>query len=95
MSFEPILAGGAMLSGAPTAGQAILMLLDGLQPVGITTILFDPHSLLSSLGAAAKINSVLPVQVIESGAFSNLGTVIAPYSQASFGSPILSVRLGI
>jgi hypothetical protein len=91
--FEPILAGGAILTQAPTYGQALLMLLDGLQPRGITTFVLDQNNMAAVLGAAASINSIMPVQILESGAFLDLGTVITPISQAKVGTPILKIRL--
>jgi hypothetical protein len=48
---------------------------------------------LDPLGAVAKVNSILPVHVLESGAFLNLGTVISPVSQAKYGQPILRIRM--
>jgi uncharacterized protein (TIGR01319 family) len=91
--YEPVLAGGAVLTQAPTPGQAMLMLLDGLQPTGITTLVLDQNNLAAVLGAAVSVTSILPVQVLESGAFLNLGTVISPVSRAKLGTPILRVRL--
>jgi hypothetical protein len=91
--YEPILAAGAVLTQAPTRGQAMLMLLDGLQPTGITTLVLDQNNLAAVLGAAVSVTSILPVQVLESGAFLNLGTVISPVSQAKVGTPILRLRL--
>ncbi len=91
--FEPIIAAGAALAGAPTPSQCALMILDGLQPIGVTTLVADPNSLAAALGAAARLNPVLPVQVLESGAFQNLGTVISPVSGAPTGAPILHARL--
>jgi hypothetical protein len=92
-SFEPILAGGAAITGAATASQKLLMLLDGLQPVGISTLALDQYNLLAMLGASVEANSLLPVQVIDSGALSYLATVISPFSNASYGTPIVRVRL--
>lgn len=91
--FEPIIASGAILAALATPGQALLTLLDGVQPRGVTTIILDAHSLTPSLGAVAQINPVLPVQVLESGAFLNLGTVISPVSSARAGSSIMRMRL--
>jgi hypothetical protein len=91
--FEPILASGTILTQAPTPGQAMLMLLDGLQPIGITTLVLDQNNLAASLGAAGSMTPLLPVQVLESGAFLNLGTVISPVSPAKAGTPILKIRL--
>ena len=93
VSFEPILAGGAVLTNAPTPAQAMLMLLDGLQPVGISTIILDQNTLTASLGTIAAFNPILPVQVLESGAFLNLGTVICPVTKARFGTPVMNIRL--
>ena len=91
--FEPILAGGGALSDAPTPGQSLLLLLDALQPVGITSIILDQNNLLPLLGAAAEFNHLLPVQVLESGAFMSMGTIISVISNASYGTPVLKVRL--
>ena len=91
--FEPILAGGSVITRAPTLGQSLLILLDAIQPVGITTVILDKNNLLPALGAAASINAILPVQVLESGAFLGLATVIAPYANVRTGTSILRGRL--
>lgn len=93
LSFEPIIASGSILTHGATPGQALMMLLDGIQPVGVTTLVLDAHGLLPALGALAEANPMLPVQVIESNAFINLGTVIAPRCKARYGTPVLKVRL--
>jgi hypothetical protein len=91
--FEPILAGGGAVSDAPTPGQSLLLLLDALQPVGITSIILDQNNLLPLLGAAAEFNQLMPVQVLESGAFMSLGTIVSVISMASYGLPVLRARL--
>lgn len=91
--FEPILAGGGALSDAPTPGQSLLLLLDALQPVGITSIILDQNNLLPLLGAASESNHLLPVQVLESGAFMSLGTIVSVISPATYGTPVIKARL--
>jgi hypothetical protein len=91
--FEPIIAGGGALSDASRPGQGLLLLLDSLQPVGVTTVILDQNNLLPLLGAAAAQNNILPVQVIESGAFLSIGTVIAPVVSTAYGNPILRAVL--
>ncbi len=91
--FEPILACGSVITRAPTLGQSLLILLDAIQPLGVTTLILDQNYLLPALGAAASRNPILPVQILESGAFMGLATVVAPYSGARPGTPILSGRL--
>jgi hypothetical protein len=91
--FEPIVATGSILTNAPSRGQALLTLLDGLQPTGVTTIVLDQNNIMPALGAAAQVNSILPVQVLESSTFVNLGTVISPYGRAPYGALALRVKV--
>ncbi len=81
------------MSDASRPGQSLLLLLDGLQPVGITTIILDQNNLLPLLGVAASLNNILPVQVLESGAFLSVGTVVSPVASARYGASILKARL--
>jgi len=92
-SIEMVMASGAVLTNAPTHGQSLLMLLDALQPVGVTRFVLDKNNLLPALGVAAERNTILPVHVIESWAFTTLSTVISPVSNAKYGAPILRARI--
>jgi hypothetical protein len=91
--FEPVIASGAALTLAPTPGEAMLILLDALQPCGITTMVLDRYHLLPMLSVAGEAQPVLPVHVMNSNSFENLGTVIAPVSNASEGEKILSAQV--
>jgi hypothetical protein len=91
--FEPVIAMGSVLTRAPNLPQALLMLLDGLQPTGITTLVLDQNHLAPSLGAIAAINPLLVVQLLESNTFLTLGTVISPIGEARPGTPVLRVRM--
>lgn len=91
--FDPILACGSALSDISQPGEGLLLLLDALQPVGVTTVILDQNNLLPLLGAGADRNPLLPVQVLESGAFLSVGTVIAPVVTATPGATILRARL--
>ncbi len=91
--FEPIVAAGSVLTHAPSPGQALLTVLDGLQPTAVTTVILDQNDLLPSLGAAANINSILPIHILESNAILNLATVITAVGNARLGAPILRVKI--
>ncbi len=93
--FEPILATGSVLTRATNLAQSMLMLLDGLQPTGVTTFVLDQSQLAPVLGASAAINPVLAVQVLESSAFLNLGTVISPVGKARPDTPVLRVQMNV
>jgi hypothetical protein len=89
--FEPILARGTAFAQNASPGKVLLALLDGLQPTGITTLLFDQSNLAAALGAAAAINPTLVVQVIEANML-NLGAVISPIGEARPGTSILRMQ---
>jgi hypothetical protein len=91
--YNLIVASGATLSRAATPIQSLLMLLDGLQPVGITNLALDQNGLTPALGAIAEFSPLLPIQVLDSGAYMRLVTIIAPLSEARYGTPILEARL--
>jgi hypothetical protein len=91
--FEPIVATGSVLTRAPTAGHSLLTLIDAVQPTSITTLVLDQSNLAASLGAAASVNPILAVQVLESSAFLSLATVISPISNTRPGTPILRLRV--
>jgi hypothetical protein len=91
--FDPIIAGGAALSDASRPGQSLLLLLDSVQPVGISTVILDQNNLMPMLGAAASQNNILPVHVLESGAFLSVGTVISPVVSAKYGASILKAKV--
>ncbi|MHC1740335.1 MAG: glutamate mutase L [Anaerolineaceae bacterium] len=91
--YETILCSGAALTQAANPRQLLLMLLDGLQPKGLTTIILDSHSILSTLGAIARTLPILPVQVLESSAFANLATVVSVQSTLRVGSQVVRAHL--
>ncbi len=91
--LDLIIGGGGVVSEGASLGQSLLLLLDAIQPVGIIQMLLDQNNLLPSLGVAAARNSYLPVQVIESGAFIGLGTVISVNASAAYGEQVLRAKL--
>ena len=91
--FEPIIVRGSVITNAPSLSQSLMMILDGVQPTGISRVILDKNSLAPALGALAGINSMLSVQVLESSAFINLGTVISPVGKARGGDPILRITI--
>ena len=92
-AVEPIIGAGRILTEAPKRYQSLSVLLDGLQPTGVTTLALDQNGLLPGLGALAEINPLMTVQVIESNTFLNLGTIIAPIGISRLGTPVLRIRL--
>ncbi|MCH8092996.1 MAG: glutamate mutase L [Chloroflexi bacterium] len=91
--MEPIIASGGAIARAPRPGYAALALLDAVQPRGITTLVLDPYNLVPAVGAAAKLLPMITVQVLESGSFVSLGTVVSPVGRGHEGRPVLRIRI--
>ena len=91
--LEPIIATGGAIAQAPRPGYAALALLDAVQPRGITTLVLDPYNLVPAVGAAAGLLPMITVQVLESGSFVSLGTVVSPVGRGREGKPVLRIRI--
>jgi hypothetical protein len=81
-SFEPILASGAALADAPSPAQGLLLLLDAIQPVGVSTIILTVTTDAAWAAGAQQhtAGAGSGVRVLES-----LGTVVSrsPCRQAT------------
>jgi len=91
--LEPIIGSGSVLGQAPRPGQAALMMLDALEPIGVTTLVLDTCGLLPALGACALAQPLATVQALGAGALATLGTVVTPVGRARMGDTILSLRI--
>ncbi|HLJ35455.1 MAG TPA: glutamate mutase L [Ktedonobacteraceae bacterium] len=94
LDADLILATGGVLSHAPRYGQSALMLLDALQPRGVTSLVLDRTMLVPQLGAVATVAPVAAVQVNENDAVTHrLGTCVIPFGAIPQGQ--IAVRVGI
>ncbi len=84
---------GGVLSQAPQPAQAALILLDAIQPVGVSTVALDKTSLLPQLGALALVQSLAAAQVVGRDGFLKLGTVIALAGRGRAGSVALRMKM--
>jgi hypothetical protein len=91
--FEPILLSGSVVNRTATPMQSLLAILDGIQPLGISPLILDKHAILPILGVAGMLDPLLPVQILESSAFTNLATVVSTASNSRLGNTILETRL--
>ncbi len=91
--LDPILISGGGTIYMPRPGQALLTVLDGLQPMGISTILLDLNRAAPALGAVAGIKPLAAASAVESGALVSLGTVISPVGKGRNNEVILRVRI--
>lgn len=91
--FHLIVGRGGAVANAPHYGQAALILLDALQPVGVSGLAVDKFGLLAPLGAVAMVNPLAASQVMDRDALLNLGTVVAPVGSAREGEVALTFKI--
>ncbi len=91
--FDLLLASGGRLTHAAHPAEAVLTLLDVLEPCGVTNLAFDPASLLPPLGAIAALHPLATVQVLARDGLVRLGAVVAPIGRGRPGH--LAVRVVI
>ncbi|HEX6387600.1 MAG TPA: glutamate mutase L, partial [Anaerolineae bacterium] len=90
-SFRLLLARGATLVNAPRPGQALLILLDALQPGGIFSVALDQHGLLPALGMLASREPLAVVQALEAGILLDMGWVVVPIGPGQTGQEVINV----
>lgn len=90
---DTIVVAGGVLARAPRPGQVALIVLDSLQPIGITTLVLDKYGLAHALGSAARIKPLAAVEALDAGSLTNLGTVVAPIGEAETGDRVLEMNV--
>ncbi|HDQ70638.1 MAG TPA: hypothetical protein ENN19_00905 [Chloroflexi bacterium] len=90
---ETIVVSGSMLTQAPQPGQTALMVIDALEPIGVTTLVMDVHGIAPALGSVATVKPLAAVEALDRGALVNLATVVAPVGRARLGDLVLKARL--
>jgi hypothetical protein len=91
--FKLMVLRGSVFTQAPKPGQALLMILDALQPVGIFSLVLDKYGALPALGAIAPYEPLATVQSLEAGALTDLGWVVAPLGRARPGQQVMQVQM--
>jgi hypothetical protein len=90
---DTIVISGGVLTHAPSPGQAALIVLDALQPIGISTLILDVYGLAPALGSVAAVKPLAAVEALDSGGFVNLATVVSPVGHARRGDTVLKVQV--
>jgi hypothetical protein len=90
---DTIVISGGALTHAPSPGQSALIMLDALQPIGISTLVLDSYGLAPALGSVAAVKPLAAVEALDSGGFVNLATVVSPVGHAHRGDTILRVQV--
>lgn len=88
-----IIGAGASLTGTGFSALDMLLLVDAIQPTGITHIKADPNGVISALGALCLREPQAVVQLLDGGTIDHLGTVICISGQPNIGSTAIRLEL--
>jgi hypothetical protein len=91
--IDPILVSGGGIVHTQRPGQALLAILDGLQPTGISTILLDVNRSAPAIGAIAGVKPLAAASALDAGTLISLGTVISPVGKARLGETLLRMHI--
>jgi len=76
-SLDLLVGSGGVLSHAPRRAQAMMMLMDAFQPLGVTELAVDSIFMMPHLGVLSQVNERAAVEVFERDCLVRLGTCIA------------------
>lgn len=92
--LDVILGTGGVLANVPHPAMAALMLLDAVEPRGITSLVVDVAQLAPMLGTAAALSPVAAAELAETDAVPLLlGSVVSASGPVPLGAPMLRVVL--
>lgn len=93
--FSPIIGAGATLTRTGSPGLTAMLMLDALQPEGLTPLRTDPHGLIASLGALSYVKPEAVVQVLDGNNLENLGTSISLSGEPKLDRPAMQIKIQI
>jgi uncharacterized protein (TIGR01319 family) len=93
MKTHAVIGRGGIFTDEQTNRNAALLLLDAVQPEGITEIMVDRSSVLPHLGILADLNSEAALQILTEECLHRLGTCVAASGRAAEGAEAMSLRL--
>ncbi len=79
---DTIIAGGAALTRTGTPAYNLMLIVDALQPRGVTRVYADAYGIVPALGAMARTNPLATIQLLDAGNLDLLGTVISLSGEA-------------
>lgn len=95
MEIGCIIGTGGALSYAPRRAQAAMIMIDGIEPEGVTDLFVDSQFLLPHLGVLVDIDMESAREILEREALVPLGTCVAPVGpRMPLGKTIARVNLG-
>ncbi len=93
MDLGLLVGSGGVLSHAPRRSQAMLMMIDGFLPEGITEVAVDSIFMTPQLGVLSTVHEQAATQVFERDCLILLGACVAPLGSGRPGQPCLRIEV--
>jgi hypothetical protein len=93
LAVNAVIGSGGVLSHAPRRSQAMLLLLDSIQPEGVTGLFVDSVFMMPHLGVLAELEPEVALQVFETDCLVPLGTCLAPRCRPRPGQVVATVDI--
>jgi len=93
MSLGLIIASGTPFRLADNPRQVVTMLLDAIQPLGVTQLAVDRHFMAPHFGMLSTVDEQSALQVFMEDGLLQLGTVVRPAGEIKQGDNSLGMRL--
>jgi uncharacterized protein (TIGR01319 family) len=93
LAVNAVIGSGGVLSHAPRRAQAMLLLMDSIQPEGVTGLFVDSVFMMPHLGILAEISPEAALQLFETDCLVPLGTCVAPRSRPRPGQTVATIDL--
>jgi len=93
VKLDLLIGSGGILSHAPRRVQALQIMLDAFQPVGITRLAVDSIFMMPQLGVLAKVDEGAALEVFRRDCLIHLGCCIAPLGGGKIGERCLDYEI--
>ncbi len=93
LTCDYIIGAGGVIQGAPEPGQALLLLLDALQPTGIVHMMRDRLGLVPALGVLSQTEPEAVADLLAQHVLESLGTVVVVSGPIQSGKEVLQFRM--
>ncbi len=93
MNTQAVIGSGRIFTDERNRGSAALMILDSVQPEGVTEILVDRSSILTHLGMLLDSDRDAALRIFSEECLKRLGTCVAPKGTAKEGDAVMTLRM--
>ncbi len=91
---DVIIGTGGILANTPRLGQAALMMLDAVQPRGVTSLVLDTAQVMTALGGASLLDRMAAADAVDMDAVQiQLGTCVSAVGAPPQGEPAVRAVL--